>query len=98
MIMDGTTVEVGMLVFHIQFGTGEVTSVHRDGQMTVRYGRGNITTTQAEVEIPLDKGRMIYWRNPVMFAPPANDLAWKALNTFIESSKTAVAAVTGVRV
>lgn len=73
-------------------------SVHREGQMTVRYGRGTLPTTQAEVDMALDKGRMVFWRNPIMFAPPANDPAWKALKTMIDASRTAVATITGVQV
>lgn len=98
MIMDGVLIEVGMLVYHLQFGTGTVISVHREGQMSVRYGRGIIPATQADISMGLDKGRMVFWRNPIMLAPPADDTAWNALKTLIDSSRSVVTIITGVTV
>lgn len=81
-MINGKEPSVGATVYDIQKGTGKIIQVEPDLSFVVDFGGGSNLRFSSGGYV--GNSRRVYWNNPVVVEPSANDETWA---TFVTISK-----------
>lgn len=84
-VLDGDPVKLGDVVHDVVYGAGRVIELRPDGRFRVQFNAVRTVVYSSTGHSRNNRGRTLYWRDPVLVVPTKDDAIWGVIQRAVRS-------------